>query len=194
MLTTRATLLMRVRDPADERAWREFHRLYASLLYHYARGRGLSHDDAEEIRDECFTVLTRTIPKFQYDRSRGRFKGWLQCVVDSKIADLRRKRRPQRADTQQIADVPDPQPSPAEIWEQNWRREHLQSCLEQVENQVSDHDYRAFRLLIEACQVLEICRRLGVNANQVYKAKSRILRLVAEAFAEYESIDVPGEQ
>src|SRR5438132_19538 len=37
---TRATLLARLRDPADGEAWREFTRLYAGVVYGVARRRG----------------------------------------------------------------------------------------------------------------------------------------------------------
>jgi hypothetical protein len=39
---TRSTLLMRVRDPADGRAWGEFVRLYEPLLTAYVRRKGLA--------------------------------------------------------------------------------------------------------------------------------------------------------
>ena len=52
MNTTRTTLLSRLKTRSDAAAWSEFHRIYAPLLYRYARGRGLSRADAEEVRDQ----------------------------------------------------------------------------------------------------------------------------------------------
>ena len=71
MATTRASLLLRLKDPTDAEAWSEFHKLYAPLLYRYARRRGLSRDDAEEIRDQCLEVVTRKMPTFEYDKEKG---------------------------------------------------------------------------------------------------------------------------
>ena len=39
MTTTRATLLARLKNRSDAEAWTEFHKLYAPLLYRYARSR-----------------------------------------------------------------------------------------------------------------------------------------------------------
>ena len=41
MVTTSASLLLRLKDRSDAEAWSEFHKLYAPLLYRYAQGRGL---------------------------------------------------------------------------------------------------------------------------------------------------------
>src|SRR5579871_2387028 len=43
---TRASLLVRLRDPDDGDAWKEFVRLYASVIYGFARKRGLQDADA----------------------------------------------------------------------------------------------------------------------------------------------------
>src|SRR5262249_38720919 len=73
--TTRATLLRRLRDPRDAGAWAEFFDLYAPLLESYARSQDLSHADAEEIRDQCLAVVAQRMSEFEYDRSRGAFRG-----------------------------------------------------------------------------------------------------------------------
>lgn len=52
MTTTRATLLARLKNRSDAEAWSQFQKLYAPLLYRYARGRGLSREDAEDVRDQ----------------------------------------------------------------------------------------------------------------------------------------------
>ncbi len=66
MQTTRKTLLARVKDPADAVAWRQFHELYAPLLYRYARRKGLTRSDAEEVRDQCMAVVVEKIGGFEW--------------------------------------------------------------------------------------------------------------------------------
>ncbi len=45
---TRSTLLVRIRDPADTKAWGEFVALYQPLLTAYVRKRGLVEEDARD--------------------------------------------------------------------------------------------------------------------------------------------------
>ncbi|MCK4660266.1 MAG: sigma-70 family RNA polymerase sigma factor [Phycisphaerae bacterium] len=185
MPETRATLLMRIKDPRDEVAWREFHALYAPLLYRYACARGLLPADAEEVRDQCLEVLTRSMPGFEYDRGKGRFKSWLRRIVNNKVSNLLRDRRERIAQSREVLAVPDPHPSPDELWEEQWRYQHLKHCVEQVKGLISEKNYRAFSMLLfDGCSVAQVCAELEMNPNQVYVAKSRALQRVRQKLAE----------
>lgn len=179
--TTRASLLIRLRDGSDSDAWNEFHNLYAPLLYHYAQARGLNHDDAEDVRSECYASLVRQLQEFDYDRSKGSFKAWLRTMVSRRVIDRLRKRRELRADTATLRELPCEEPSDDETWDVEWQRQHLRFCVELVRPGVSIQTWQAFRMLAEDnASVATVCESLGMNANQVYKAKARMLTLVRE--------------
>lgn len=179
MKETRATLLLRMRDPRDASAWSEFHELYAPLLYRYARERGLTHADAEEIRDQCLLVVARKIGALEYDRDRGGFKNWLYCIANGKVVDFLRRRRVGQADTRVLGQLEDSQPLPEEVWDTQWRYQHLLYCAAQVKETVGEKMYRIFELLaFEGCGVEDVCKQLGVTRNQVYTAKSRVLQRI----------------
>lgn len=181
MRTTRVSLLLRVKDASDGNAWDEFHDLYAPLLYNYARSRGLSSADAEEIRDQCLEVVARKITDFEYDRAKGGFKCWLYRIASYKIIDMLRKSKEKRADTRVLRSLRSPEPSPDELWEKHWRNEHLKFCVQQARASVSEQSYRAFHMLLfDGCAVPDVCEALGLNTNQVYKAKSRVLQRIRE--------------
>lgn len=177
MQTTQSTLLQRIRDNGDKSAWREFDRIYRPLLYHYGRKRGLSRIDAEEIVQQCMLVITRHAARFDYDRARGGFKNWLRTMVDNKIRDAFRRNRARTAQT------PDLQrkPSPVEIWERQWEKEHLRHCLEQLRQELSVKHYEAFDLFVlRERPAADVAARLGLSANNVWVIKSRVLRRLRE--------------
>ena len=178
MNTTRHSLLVRVRNLDDHRAWDQFYELYAPLLYRFARRKGLSADDADEVRDQCLELLARKMPDFTYDPSIGRFKGWLYRVVNGRIIDLHRRKVACSADSQELQAVVDTQPTPTQAWEEHWRKEHLKYCLERARLSVSERNYRAFSMLMEEKTVSEVCSEFGMNPNQVYKAKMHVLQRV----------------
>jgi RNA polymerase sigma-70 factor (ECF subfamily) len=181
---TRRTLLARVRDAGDLPAWAEFHGLYAPLLLRYARALGLARDDAEEVRDACLEVLARRMRSFDYRPDRGRFRTWLYRIVRDKVADLLRRRAPRRADTALLARLEDPSSDPDARYEAAWRRQELRRALARALRSVSPRDARAFLLLLRGeLGVPEVGGALGINANQVYKAKSRVLARVRAALA-----------
>ena len=42
-------------------------------------------------------------------------------------------------------------------------------------------------LLFDDCTVKEVCTSLGLNPNQVYKAKARVLKHVSRIMADFEA-------
>ena len=58
-LTTRPSLLRRVRDPENAGAWVEFDRCYGELITRYARSRGLQASDAEDVDKDPIVPLYR---------------------------------------------------------------------------------------------------------------------------------------
>jgi len=188
MKTTRPSLLLRVRDPRDSDAWREFYGLYAPLLLRYARERGLTPEDAEDVRDQCLETVVRKIADFEYDRARGSFQGWLRQMAEHKIIDHLRRRHPRLAESARLAALADSAPTPQEVWETEWKRGRLRFCLDRVRDSVPERDFETFRLLLfEELPVDRVCERLAINANQVYKAKARVLAEVRRTIAELDA-------
>ncbi len=181
MISTRRSLLARVRDPGDADAWEQFYDLYAPLIYGFASRYGLGHDDAEEVRDQVLEELSRKMASFEYDRDRGRFKSWLSTVTHGRVVDALRRRRSRPQIGEDFSDLADSGATPKEAWDRHWQEEHLRFCLEQARMSVSERDYQAFRMILdEAAEVPQVCAALGMNSNQVYKAKSRILAKVRD--------------
>lgn len=175
--TTRASLLVRVRDPHNQDGWREFFGLYHPLLYRYARLRGLSGDDAEDISQQCMTLLVDKMPEFEYSQDKGGFKHWLRRLTNNKINDFFKKRKVPLAKT---ADFRRPQEREVpldELWELEWERKHFRYFLEQVREEVATTTYQAFEYHVLCDWPVErVVKTLGITTDQVYTAKSRITR------------------
>jgi len=191
MRTTRASLLIRIRDPNAGEAWSEFHELYAPLIFRYARRRGLNRDDADDVRSECYKAIVQQIGTFDYDKAKGGFKAWLRTMVDRRVIDHFRKKREQNANSGAVRQLEAVHASPEEIWETEWRNQHLKHCVEQLRSEVSRATFAAFSIVvIEGRPVEEACRELEMNPNQVYKAKARMLRRVRDKMVEFGCDDV----
>src|SRR5881227_2134577 len=75
---TRASLLVRLRDPQDEAAWRDFVDLYAPLVYGYARKQGLQDADAADLSQAVLSSVASAIGRLDYDPRRGSCRGVLR--------------------------------------------------------------------------------------------------------------------
>ena len=68
---TRPSLLLRLRDPRDEAAWRQFVDLYAPLVYGYARKQGLQDADAADLSQEVLCAVAGAVGRLEYDPRAG---------------------------------------------------------------------------------------------------------------------------
>src|SRR5437764_9919920 len=86
---TRASLLVRLRDPQDETAWRDFVDLYTPLVYGYARKQGLQEADAADLSQEVLGAVAGAVRRLDYDPRRGAFRNWLFTIVRRKLSNWR---------------------------------------------------------------------------------------------------------
>lgn len=180
---TRPSLLVRVKRRDDETAWREFYHLYAPLLERYARKRGLSREEADDVAQECMNILVKKMQGFTYARGKGTFKGYLYRLVCNHIADRVRKNKPRQAASGELRRL---EAKDDHHWEKLWLQQHLSFCLGNIQDEFSEITIAAFKLYaLREWSVERVCESLGVTANQVYLAKSRVTRRLRKELNEY---------
>jgi hypothetical protein len=68
--TTRPSLLVRLKDPGDERAWEEFAAIYSPLIYGLGRRKGLQHADAADLVQDVLRAVASAIGRWDANRLR----------------------------------------------------------------------------------------------------------------------------
>jgi RNA polymerase sigma-70 factor (ECF subfamily) len=178
---TRASLLVRLRDPHDHAAWTEFVDLYVPVIYGYARKQGLQDADAVDLSQEVITAVAGAVSRLEYDPQRGAFRSWLFTVVRRKLANWRRgqRLRPRgtgaRATQWLLEQCPVLGDGEAE-WEAEWERRLFAWACEQVRRDVSGVTWQAFwRTAVEDRPGKQVAAELGMTAGAVYLARRRVL-------------------
>ena len=62
--STRASLLVRLKPPRDERAWVEFVEIYEPLIHRLARARGVQEADADDLAQDVFRTVADAIEQW----------------------------------------------------------------------------------------------------------------------------------
>jgi RNA polymerase sigma factor (sigma-70 family) len=179
---TRASLLVRLRDPRDEAAWTEFVDLYVPVIYGYARQQGLQDADAVDLSQEVLSAVAGAVGRLEYDPQRGAFRSWLFTVVRRRLANWRRAQRHQpRGGTQRLLEqCPLPEGGEAE-WEAEWEQRLFAWACAQVRRHVSDVTWQAFwRTAIDGQPGKQVAADLGLSAGAVYLARRRVLARLKE--------------
>ena len=184
-LHTRPSLLVRLRDPQDQDAWRTFLSLYGPLIYGYARKHGLQDADAADLTQIVLQAVNAGIGRLDYDPAQGTFRGWLFGVVRNQLGKWRRsQRQPQgTGDTenlQRLAAYPAPDDT-ADWWETEYKRQRFLLAAQRVRPQVSEDAWHAFwKTAVEGKAASEVAGELQLKLGALYTAKSRVLALIRQ--------------
>jgi RNA polymerase sigma-70 factor (ECF subfamily) len=178
---TQPSLLVRLRDARDDRAWAQFVDLYAPLVYGRARRGGLQDADAADLTQVVLRAVASAIRRLEYDPRRGSFRGWLFTIVRSKLCGFRDR----RADlcrgtgdsaTQRLLEA---QPAPddsAAGWDAECEQRLFAWAAEQVRAQVQEATWQAFwQTAVEGRPGKEVAAALGMSLAAVRLAKSRVV-------------------
>ena len=177
---TRASIFVRLRDdrPMEkELAWEEFRARYAPVIVGFSRNAGLPSQDAEDILQDVMMGFFRLSSDFQYDRSKGRFRGYLKQATLNAI-----RKRARDADAARLVpdDWLDERADTTEShWESQWAEQILSRAIEEARRRFDEQTIEAFELYARR-QVAadEVAARLKMSVNSVHQAKSRVMRVV----------------
>jgi RNA polymerase sigma factor (sigma-70 family) len=178
--STHPSLLLRLRDPADEGAWFEFIEIYGPVVRRLASRRGLQEADAEDLAQDVFRAVARAIERYDPDPDRGSFRGWLSKIARNLIINLlaARRRQPQGtgdSDMQRLLeDQPDLADEDSAFLEAECRRRLILWAAERVRGEFSESAWQAFwQAGVEGRRPKEVADDLGMSLGTVYQYKSR---------------------
>ena len=191
-LRTSGTLLLRLRQLDDREAWGEFVEQYTPRIFAWCRRYRLQDSDAADVTQEVLGKLVRAIRSFDYDATRGSFRGWLKTVTNNAVRDfLEDLARPGRGsgDTQvggmlAALQAPDAIQDLTASLEEEAERELLREAESRVQLRVQPNKWEAYRLTaLKDVAASDAATELGMPVSEVYVAKSRVLKLLREEVA-----------
>lgn len=179
--STSLSLLQRVQQGDDQEAWRRLVHLYGPLVYQWCRRWELQSEDAADIFQDVFQAVAAQIAGFRRQRPGDSFRGWLWTITRNKIGDhFRRRSRQPSADggsaaQQRLLSLPEEPPLEADG--PGSTSALVQRALELIRPEFEDRTWRAFwRVAVDGHAPREVASELGVTADAIRMAKSRVLR------------------
>lgn len=192
-LSTRSSLLFRLRNWEDAASWQEFYQLYQKLVFGLASRAGLNRVEAEEVTQDVFKRVAETIAEFESNPQRGSFRGWLMNLTRWRIADKFRERQraarlagpPHAGDntntgTRTIDRIPDQSPENTDAaWDAEWQRHVLEAALQRLKTRVPAQHFQAFDFYVrQDWSVAKVARTLEMSPATVYVISHRLKKLL----------------
>jgi RNA polymerase sigma-70 factor (ECF subfamily) len=191
-LQTSATLLGQLREAgAEQAAWAEFVRRYGPLIERWCRHWRLQEADAQEVTQAVLVELAEKMRTFRYDPARS-FRAYLKTLARYAWCDfLAACRKPgtgtgDSAVVQALAAVEAGDDLVQRLNEQ-FDQELLAEAQTRVRQRVEPHTWEAFLLTaVEGLSGAEVAGRLGLKVATVFKAKSKVQKMLQEEIARLE--------
>ncbi len=177
---TSLTLLQRIRA-GDTSGWRHVVDLYSPLVYHWCLRGGIRGADADDVAQEVFQAAVQGVAGFGRERPGDTFRGWLRGITRNKASAYWRNRqenpdpvggsdawlRLQEVPDQQVPDDPEEAVQLSSLFHRAVRLLH---------GEFEERTWRAFwRTAVDNQPSAEVAAELGMTANSVRMAKSRVL-------------------
>jgi RNA polymerase sigma-70 factor (ECF subfamily) len=191
-LQTSATLLGQLREAnAEQAAWAEFVRRYGPLIERWCRHWRLQEADAQEVTQAVLVELAAKMRTFTYDPARS-FRAYLKTLARYAWCDfLAACRKPgggsgDSAVLQALAAVEAGDDLVQRLNEQ-FDQELLAEAQTRVQQRVEPHTWEAFVLTaVEGLSGAEVAGRLGLKVATVFKAKSKVQKMLQDEVARLE--------
>lgn len=191
---TQHTLIARLRDRDDARAWEEFSALYRPVVYRLARAKGMQDADANELVQETMMAVSRAVDRWDSTIATGRFRNWLGTIAKNLIINRltrRRYRTMAQADTdawERLDRIPSADYDQwLQTFETEYRRELLRHVADSIRHEFQENTWNAFwKTSVEGLEPAVVAREQQMSIGSVYIAKSRVmarLRLAVEEFS-----------
>ena len=189
---TRASLLLRVRNPADQAAWNEFAEIYRPVILRLARQKGMQEADADDVAQQVLVAVARAVEQREHDPQRARFRTWLHRVAHNTILNALTRGKPDRGSgdsaLQAVLNGHATRSGPdSDLLRLEYRREVFRWAARQVRREFHQGSWDAFWLTaVEGRGVEDVAEELGKHRGAIYAARSRVMRRIQDKAAEFE--------
>ena len=177
------SLLLRVRS-GDNEAWQKLVHLYTPMVYRLCRRSDLQQNDAEDVLQEVFRAVSRSISQFKRRNADSSFRGWLWTIARNKIRDHHRATAGRAnaiggTDIQRrLVEIPNFDEDESLIPPtENDQQRLLQRVLEVIRGEFEPNTWTAFlRATIKGHSAAEIAEDLDMSKPAIRQAKYRVLQ------------------
>jgi RNA polymerase sigma-70 factor (ECF subfamily) len=184
---TRRSLVLRLRNLDDEKAWAEFVQIYEPMVYRLARAKGFQDADAHDLCQEVFRAVASAIERWDPDPAKGSFRGWLFCIARNLMVNFLTSQKKQIRGSgrssvyEMLQSYPVADADAAAEFAIEFKRRAFHWAADQVKHEFTESTWQAFwRTGVDNQPVVDVARQLGISEGAVYIARSRVLARLRE--------------
>jgi RNA polymerase sigma factor (sigma-70 family) len=172
---TRQTLLMRAKNPDDQVAWEEFVSYYKSFLKVVIYKINPSTSLSEDFLQAVLLEIWRSLPRFEVDAERAKFRTWLSTLVRNTVLNQIKKEQKQNKIRQELEPQVDPnQAELDQMVQKEWELHISRLALENISQRFTGKAMDVFKLSLKGKSIDAICSELSITPESAYTLKNRV--------------------
>lgn len=194
-LNTRETLLQKIKNSRDDQSWEDFTDYYQGYIYAVILSMNINYHDTQDLVQAVLLKAWKSLPDFEYDPGKGRFRSWLTTVTKNTVKRFMHKksRQLENADDSKKQDLEQylgqvSLPDIEEIAQREWEAYISKLAWDCIKNDLAENVRLSFERLMKGEPVRSIANDLNFPENTIHVYKNRvqkrlfkeILRLEAE--------------
>ncbi len=188
---TTSKSLIRLAQERSPDAWERLAHVYTPLVYGWVRKAGLGEEDAADVVQEVFRIVSGALERFRHDRPDDTFRGWLLTITRNEVRGWCRRQAklvstgaggtdahrlieqiPAWADDVSSIAVDDDPTSDAGL---------VRRAAQLVEKDFQPHTWQAFwQTAVDGRPTADVAESLGMSHVAVRQAKFRVLARLRE--------------
>jgi len=178
---TSYSLINRLRNPDDQDSWKEFVSHYEQYVYNILRRFGVTHSDTEELCQEIMLKLWQTLPEFDYDKNRGKFRQWLSTIIRNRTCNYLNKNSRQRELLEEnhshiLSQLYNADESSKldKLIDDEWELYLSNAAWRLVRKRFSETAQQVFIMSVEGHSISDIAAKCSITENAVAVFKNRV--------------------
>jgi RNA polymerase sigma-70 factor (ECF subfamily) len=188
MPDTSQSLFDRLCQPgARQEDWDRLVAIYAPLLRIWLLRYPLQGADIDDLVQDVLAVVVRKLPQFRHTGRGGAFRSWLRAVLGHEVRNFYRQLRahPEPTDPQAedspLLTLEESDSELARRWDDEHDRHVMTRLMELVRPEFTPTTWDAFeQAVLQERPAAEVAAELGLTANAVWIARSRVMRRLRE--------------
>jgi len=186
---TNHSLISRVKNLGDGVSWAEFLRIYQPVVYRMAKRRGLQDADADDVVQQVFVSISRSIDRWEATDGSPPFRAWLTTVARNAVTKaLTRRPHDLATGSTSVAELLNAQPDTSELTAElvsEARHEIVLWAAEQIRSEYSAEIWDVFwRTSIDGDSIAKVSSSTGRTVGAIYVARHRIISRLKEKVSE----------
>ena len=166
-----------MKEPQDAEAWFQFCEIYEPLILRIARSRGLQNADANDLAQDVFVRIAKSVQGWDPNPDKGSFGAWIGTIARNLTIDfLRRKsRQPMSANDPILLSVPQ-RCAESDFYDAEYEKQLFAWAAEKIKPSFQTLTWQAFwRTAVEQRPVAEVAESLQLSPGAIYMARSRVI-------------------